>query len=316
MLKNRDLPLTSGTGGVPYRYSFQGQEHDDEVKGAGNSINFEYRMHDPRIGRFFAIDPLTREYPHYTPYSFSGNKVIDCIELEGKEEYYYNLSFKDKTKSKPIISNWKRVENGWLKQTFTREYVAYFVQIKYEGHYFIFKGHWSDGKITDKFIADPDNPKWLAYRDDAWEAYKQMSKEGALILFGGGALVKLVTSMPSTPKLKEPIAEPTTEPTTAEPTVSGEQGTYAPNRPLPRNSNGTPKPDAEATGNPHTQLGTKDGRAGSYNQSREFDAGGNPVKDIDWTTHGRPELHTNPHQHNYIPNSTGGSPSRGQGVPL
>ena len=27
-----------------YRYSFQGQEHDDEIKGAGNSINFEYRM--------------------------------------------------------------------------------------------------------------------------------------------------------------------------------------------------------------------------------------------------------------------------------
>lgn len=43
-------------------------------------------MHDPRIGRFFAIDPLASKYPHYTPYSFSGNKVIAYRELEGMEE--------------------------------------------------------------------------------------------------------------------------------------------------------------------------------------------------------------------------------------
>src|SRR5690606_20300653 len=45
------------------------------------------RMHDPRVGRFFAVDPLTAKYPHYTPYSFSGNKVIAFIELEGLEEF-------------------------------------------------------------------------------------------------------------------------------------------------------------------------------------------------------------------------------------
>ncbi|WP_159280696.1 RHS repeat domain-containing protein [Tenacibaculum maritimum] len=71
-----------------YRYGFQGQEKDDEVKGEGNSINYRFRMHDPRVGRFFAVDPLTAKYPHYTPYSFSGNKVIAFGELEGLEEWY------------------------------------------------------------------------------------------------------------------------------------------------------------------------------------------------------------------------------------
>jgi len=71
-----------------YRYGFQGQEKDDEIKGEGNSLNYKYRMHDTRIGRFFAVDPLTSEYPHYTPYSFSGNKVIAFRELEGLEEFY------------------------------------------------------------------------------------------------------------------------------------------------------------------------------------------------------------------------------------
>lgn len=68
-----------------YRYSFQGQEGDDEIKGAGNSINYKYRMHDPRIGRFLSLDPLAPEYPHNSPYAFSENRVIDGVELEGLE---------------------------------------------------------------------------------------------------------------------------------------------------------------------------------------------------------------------------------------
>ena len=75
-----------------YRYGFQGQERDDEVKGSGNSYNYKYRMHDPRLGRFFAVDPLYKEYPEYSPYSFSGNKVIHAVELEGLEERYILFS--------------------------------------------------------------------------------------------------------------------------------------------------------------------------------------------------------------------------------
>jgi RHS repeat-associated protein len=74
-------------GSTPaYRYGFQGQEKDDEIKGGeGNSDNFKYRMHDPRIGRFFARDPLATSYPWNSPYAFSENRVIDGVELEGQE---------------------------------------------------------------------------------------------------------------------------------------------------------------------------------------------------------------------------------------
>ncbi|WP_105195176.1 MULTISPECIES: RHS repeat domain-containing protein [Flavobacterium] len=41
-----------------YRYGFQGQEKDDELKGEGNSLNYTFRIHDPRVGRFLARDPL------------------------------------------------------------------------------------------------------------------------------------------------------------------------------------------------------------------------------------------------------------------
>jgi RHS repeat-associated protein len=68
-----------------YVYSFQNQEHDDEIKGRGNSINYTYRMHDPRLGRFFAVDPLEKDYPWNSVYAFSENRVLDAVELEGLE---------------------------------------------------------------------------------------------------------------------------------------------------------------------------------------------------------------------------------------
>lgn len=68
-----------------YRYGFQGQEMDDEVKGEGNSLNYTFRMHDPRVGRFLSLDPISAQYPHNSPYAFAENRVIDGIELEGAE---------------------------------------------------------------------------------------------------------------------------------------------------------------------------------------------------------------------------------------
>ena len=73
--------------GAFYRNGFQGQERDDEVKGEGNSVNFSYRMHDPRVGRFFAVDPLAAKYPHNSHYSFSENVLINAVELEGLEKH-------------------------------------------------------------------------------------------------------------------------------------------------------------------------------------------------------------------------------------
>jgi RHS repeat-associated protein len=79
------------SGNQDYRFSFQGQEKDDEIKGQGNSLNYEYRMHDPRIGRFFARDPLAAKYAYNSPYAFSENRVIDAFELEGLEKLIIHL---------------------------------------------------------------------------------------------------------------------------------------------------------------------------------------------------------------------------------
>jgi len=83
------LPKRHGSVDL-YRYGFQGQEKDDEVKGEGNSINFTFRMYDTRVGRFLSIDPMFSEYPWNSTYAFAENKLGLGTELEGKELKYIN----------------------------------------------------------------------------------------------------------------------------------------------------------------------------------------------------------------------------------
>lgn len=101
--------------GADYRYNFQGQETDDEVKGKGNSVNYKYRMHDPRLGSFFAVDPLAPKYPHNSPYAFSENEVIAFVELEGLEkatpkEQQEAINYVNQTLNNDTKSLWDNVD--------------------------------------------------------------------------------------------------------------------------------------------------------------------------------------------------------------
>lgn len=105
-----------------YRYGFQGQEMDDEVKGEGNSLNYTFRMHDPRAGRFFATDPLEIKYPWYSPYQFSGNRVIEAKELEGLEEQIIHTQYLGSKiyetvlkKSQFTMVEWRQLQKTYWK---------------------------------------------------------------------------------------------------------------------------------------------------------------------------------------------------------
>ena len=74
----------------PHRFSFNGQERDDEVSGEGNSLSFKYRVVDTRLGRFFSVDPLFRKYSYNSTYAFAENRVVDGREFEGLEVVLIN----------------------------------------------------------------------------------------------------------------------------------------------------------------------------------------------------------------------------------
>jgi RHS repeat-associated protein len=79
------MPGRIFTDGEDYRYGFNGMEKDDEMKGDNNSLDFGARMYDPRIVRWFAVDPLAMKYPDLSPYAFVANSPILFIDPNGKE---------------------------------------------------------------------------------------------------------------------------------------------------------------------------------------------------------------------------------------
>jgi len=66
-----------------------------------------------------------------------------------------------------------------------------------------------------------------------------------------------------------------------------------------RDEHGRPLPDVDA---PHSQLGRNNlGKPSEYNAAHEFDEDGRLVRQIHWSDHSDPSVHTNPHQHPYDP---------------
>ncbi len=55
-------------------YSFNGMEHDNEIKGKGNSYTTFFRQNDPRLGRWLSPDPVFQ--PQQSPYCSMNNNPI------------------------------------------------------------------------------------------------------------------------------------------------------------------------------------------------------------------------------------------------
>lgn len=71
------------------RIKFQGQEHIDDL--GLNWDSFKWRNHQPDLGRFFNVDPISEKYEYNSPYAFAENKLGMGVELEGLEM----VSFKE-----------------------------------------------------------------------------------------------------------------------------------------------------------------------------------------------------------------------------
>lgn len=80
-LQIEGLSYTNPSRTIKNKIKFQGQEEQDEL----GWYHFKWRMHNPEIGRFMVVDPLAEKYPYFSTYAFSGNRVVDAVELEGKE---------------------------------------------------------------------------------------------------------------------------------------------------------------------------------------------------------------------------------------
>jgi RHS repeat-associated protein len=90
------MPGRSYSAAGAYRYGFNGKEQDPEIKGTGAQYDYGFRIYDPRMGKFFSVDPLARSFPWNSPYSYAEGDIIRSIDLDGLEKYvvtyWYNKS--------------------------------------------------------------------------------------------------------------------------------------------------------------------------------------------------------------------------------
>ena len=93
-----DMPRRSYSSGSQYRYGFNGKEKDN--KDGVVQYDYGFRIYDPRLVRFKSVDPLSKEYPWYTPYQFAGNSPIQNIDLDGLEEVHYSYIWFDGYRTK------------------------------------------------------------------------------------------------------------------------------------------------------------------------------------------------------------------------
>ena len=103
-------------------------EKDDEVKGEGLSYTSEWRQYDPRIGRWFSVDPEIEGFVWQSPYAgfnnnpvyFNdplGNSVTDDVEMSEQfnlkpARWLINLFFGDRGKRECKI-NVRKVRSGF-----------------------------------------------------------------------------------------------------------------------------------------------------------------------------------------------------------
>ena len=66
-----------------YRYGFNGMERED-LSQTDNEYDFDARLYDARIGRWYAVDPKAYMMPGFSPYNFALNNPLILVDADGK----------------------------------------------------------------------------------------------------------------------------------------------------------------------------------------------------------------------------------------
>ena len=188
------MPHRSYASTANYRFGFNGMENDNEPKGLGNEQDYQSRIYDPRIGRWFSLDPLQKKYPNESNYGFVSNNPLFYTDLDGKEKVItINLIQKDGTKLVFIITDksYVRYQANYrdLRQVtgFGREFEGGFKASDYETYTIDLSNPKNSSYTHDFKIEEKFNYEFSYYASKWFGSGDQSGKlKPGLVLLGSG----------------------------------------------------------------------------------------------------------------------------------
>ncbi len=99
-----------GYSAEKYRFGFNNQEKDGEL---GDAYAFEYRIHDARLGRWLAVDPMLNVYVSQSPYCYTRNSINLYKEIGGKN---YQVIYDNVNKTITINAQFKIIKSDDLSR--------------------------------------------------------------------------------------------------------------------------------------------------------------------------------------------------------
>ena len=129
-----------------YRYGFQGQEKDDELKGEGNSYHAEFWQYDSRISRRWNLDPIVKT--HESPYAAFANNPIWFADRNGAD----TTVFQNGRGNVIIWLNYERSKINYEKQLNQKNWDFIEVNSSLEDAVTILKSYLEENKIELKNV--------------------------------------------------------------------------------------------------------------------------------------------------------------------
>ena len=93
-----------------YRFGYQGSEKDNEISGDGNSYTTEFRQLDPRLGRWFSVDPVFQLWQ--SPYTSMDNDPTNYNDIYGLDPKPKHNIIKRKNKNNSENSGRRQIAAG------------------------------------------------------------------------------------------------------------------------------------------------------------------------------------------------------------
>ena len=83
------------------RFKYNGKEL--QTTGALGYLDYGVRMYDPKVGRWFGMDPLSEKYYSQSSYNYCGNSPVLFIDPNGEDVYMYFYVLSDKQKDNSMF---------------------------------------------------------------------------------------------------------------------------------------------------------------------------------------------------------------------